>query len=68
MGQPQLFLVRIWQDLSRFRASVRPVNDGDPQLFTEPEQVGEYFRAATAVQETQPNGERHDGEAGQQRD
>lgn len=61
MGNTQLFLVRVWQNLSQFRASVRPVSDGEPRLFTEPEQVGQFLRSA--AQETTPT-EPGDGDEG----
>jgi hypothetical protein len=42
-GDTQLFLVRVWQDLAQFRASVRGVTEEEPQLFTDPAQLAEFF-------------------------
>jgi len=56
MGDTQLFLVRVWQHLSRFHASVRSVDQDEPRLFTEPEQVSEFLRNAAAAPTTQPEG------------
>jgi hypothetical protein len=39
----QLFLVRVWQHLAQFRASVRGVDEEEPHLFTEPAQVTEFL-------------------------
>ncbi|CAG1004719.1 hypothetical protein BURK2_03314 [Burkholderiales bacterium] len=47
MNEPRLFLVRVWQHLSQFRASVRGVDDSEPQLFDEPARLGEFFRQAS---------------------
>ena len=60
MEDKQLFLVRVWQHLSQFRASVRPPGDGEPRLFTRPEQVGEFLTAAIAAPIQAPDGGRHD--------
>lgn len=63
MRETQLFLVRVWQHHSEFRASVRAVDDGEPRLFTEPVQVGEFLRAASALSAApgaQENGGRHE--------
>ena len=62
MGDTQLFLVRVWQAQLRFRASVRPPAGGEPHLFTEPAQVGEFLRAASAAAANESEGERHEGE------
>lgn len=64
MGEhKQIFVVRVWQHLSQFRASVRPPGDGEPRLFTEPAQVGEYLGAAAAASETAAEGERYGDDA-----
>ncbi len=62
MGDTQLFLVRVWQHLNQFRASVRGVDDDEPRLFSEPEQLGEFLRAECALPQTQPNGGHHECE------
>lgn len=46
MSETQLFLIRVWQHLGQFRASVRWVGAEAPCLFTEPEAVGEFLRRA----------------------
>lgn len=48
MSEPRLFLVRVWQHLSQFRAAVRSVDDAEPRLFDEPAQLGEFLRQASA--------------------
>lgn len=48
MGEPRLFLVRVWQQLSQFRAAVRGVDEAEPRLFDEPGQLGEFLRQASA--------------------
>lgn len=60
MSEKQLFLVRVWQHLSQFRASVRSVDDDEPRLFTHPQQVGEFLSAASAPPQTDPDGGPHD--------
>ncbi len=47
MGEPRLFLVRVWQQLSQFRAAVRGVDEAEPRLFDEPAQLGEFLRQAS---------------------
>lgn len=49
MGEVQVFLVRVWQHLGQFRASVRPVGQDEVWLFVEPQQLGEYLRAASTA-------------------
>jgi predicted component of type VI protein secretion system len=46
MNPIQLFLVRIWQEQREFRASVRPVDERDAMLFTEPAEMLEFLRTA----------------------
>ncbi|MBK9133706.1 MAG: hypothetical protein IPM15_04970 [Betaproteobacteria bacterium] len=48
MSEPRLFLVRVWQHLSQFRAAVRGLDEAEPQLFDEPAQLGEFLRQASA--------------------
>lgn len=62
MAEKQLFLVRVWQHLSQFRASVRSVDEDEPRLFTHPQQVGEFLSAASAQAPNDPNGGSHDDE------
>lgn len=49
MGDVQVFLVRVWQHLSQFRASVRGIGEGEPRLFEEPQELGEYLRSASGA-------------------
>ncbi len=56
MGDAQLFLVRVWQHLNQFRASVRAVDDEDPRLFTEPAQVAAYLAVAGSRDESTGGG------------
>ncbi|MBK6294361.1 MAG: hypothetical protein IPO19_21125 [Rhodoferax sp.] len=49
MDEPRLFLVRVWQHLSQFRAAVRGVDEAEPHLFDEPAQLSEYLRQASAA-------------------
>lgn len=63
MRDTQLFVVRVWQHQNAFRASLRPINEGAPQLFTEPGQVAEFLLAASSdgtAAEVQDKGERHE--------
>ncbi len=53
MGEAQLFLVRVWQHLSQFRASVRGIGTEEQRLFEEPQQLGEYLRMASAAAENE---------------
>ena len=59
MNPIQLFLVRIWQEQRQFRASVRPVDERDAMLFTEPAEVLAFLRSACAEQSDAPG----DGES-----
>ena len=59
MNPIQLFLVRIWQEQREFRASVRPVDEREPMLFTEPAAVLEFLRNACAEHSELPG----DGES-----
>jgi len=49
MHEYKVFVVRVWRQLSEFRASVRSADDGPPQVFTRPEQVGDFLRDAAVV-------------------
>lgn len=53
MSEPRLFLVRVWQHLSQFRAAVRGLDQDEPRLFDEPAQLGEFLREASV--ETSPS-------------
>jgi hypothetical protein len=59
MGEPRLFLVRVWQHLNHFRAAVRGVDQDEPLLFDEPAQLGEYLRAASTEAPQPPAEEGH---------
>lgn len=48
MDEPRLFLVRVWQHLSQFRAAVRGVDEAEPRLFEDPAQLSDYLRQASA--------------------
>ncbi|MBK9572333.1 MAG: hypothetical protein IPO43_06185 [Rhodoferax sp.] len=65
MNEPQLFLVRVWQHLSQFRAAVRGVDETEPRLFDEPAQLGEYLRQASAEPSPAIEGEDALASAGQ---
>jgi hypothetical protein len=54
MDPIQLFLVRIWTEQREFRASVRPVDERDAMLFTEPAEMLEFLRSACAEQSEAP--------------
>ncbi|MEN9395692.1 MAG: hypothetical protein RLZ81_222 [Pseudomonadota bacterium] len=54
MGESRLFLVRVWQQLSQFRAAVRSVDEAEPRLFDEPAQLGEFLRQASAEAPSSP--------------
>ena len=60
MNPIQLFLVRIWQEQREFRASVRPVGEREPMLFTEPAAVLEFLRAACAEHAEPPGDDEND--------
>jgi len=47
MNEPRLFLVRVWQHLSQFRAAVRGMDETEPRVFDEPAQLGEFLRQAS---------------------
>ena len=62
MDPIQLFLVRIWTEQREFRASVRPVDERDAMLFTEPAAMIEFLRTACAEGlETHSDGENDTG-------
>ncbi len=42
----QLYVVHVWRQRTRFRASVRRVDREDAQLFTTPTQLARYLAAA----------------------
>jgi|APLow6443716910_1056828.scaffolds.fasta_scaffold1433055_1 hypothetical protein len=63
MGNTQLFLVRVWQNLSQFRASVRPVNNSEPRLFTDPEQVSQFLRRVSEEPTPTEAGDGNEGRA-----
>lgn len=57
MGDTQLFLLRIWQHLGQFRASVRGVAEEEPRLFTEAGQLTEFLvQIGAAAQATNHRG------------
>lgn len=47
-SETQLFVVHVWRQRTRFRASVRRVDDEQTQLFTNATQLARYFAAVTA--------------------
>lgn len=49
MGDTQLFLLRVWQHLGQFRASVRGVVEEEPRLFTEAGQLTEFLVQISAA-------------------
>ena len=49
MAETQIFIVRVWQQLSQFHAPVRRVDEEAPQLFTEPAQLTEFLVHRVAV-------------------
>lgn len=51
----QLFLVRVWEHRSQFRASVRGVGDDATRLFTEAQLLGEYLREAGTPKDPPPD-------------
>ena len=52
MDDPQLFVIRVWQDGSRFRASVRAADDAPPRLFTAAEELALFLSRAAQVPAT----------------
>ena len=36
MSEPSVFIVRIWRGVKPFRAAVRPVEDDETRVFTDP--------------------------------
>lgn len=56
MDDTRLYLVRVWQQASQFRASVRAADDDEAQLFTAPDALGAFFaeHAATAAAPAAP--------------
>lgn len=56
MDDTHFFFVRVWQHQHQFRAAVQSDDGGEPHLFTEPEQVGEFLRGIHAASGgTQPH-------------
>lgn len=47
MDETRLFLVRVWQRPSTFRASVRDLDHSEPRLFTDAHQLGDFLHAAS---------------------
>lgn len=41
--EPQLFLLRVWLERGGFRAALRRVGVGDPCVFTQPAELGEFL-------------------------
>lgn len=64
MNEPRLFLVRVWQHLSQFHAAVRGLDQDEPRLFHEAQQLGEFLRAASEAGFAPPD-ERAAGEPGE---
>jgi hypothetical protein len=48
MAEVSLFIVRVWQQATGFRAALRRVDDEQPQCFDTPEQVTEFLVRAGA--------------------
>ena len=48
IGDPQLFLVRVWLDGAQFRAAVRATDDAEPRLFTAAQPLAEFLRGAAS--------------------
>jgi len=55
MDDPQLFVVRVWQDASRFRASVRAADETLPRLFSAPEELVLFLARAAQRSTEAPN-------------
>lgn len=49
MNDTQIFLLRVWQELGQFRASLRGVDEELPRLFTEPAQLTAFLEHAVAA-------------------
>jgi hypothetical protein len=47
--ETQLFVVHVWRQHTRFRASVRRVDCAETQLFTTPTKLARYLSAACAL-------------------
>jgi hypothetical protein len=47
MSETTLFLVRVWRQVTAFRASVRRVDDGDTQLFQSAYDMAHYLDTTT---------------------
>lgn len=46
--ETQLYLVHVWRQRERFRASVRRVDCEESQLFTNPAQLARYLSTVSA--------------------
>lgn len=59
-GEPQLFLLRVWQEQGAFRAALRQVGSGEPSYFTRPVDVGEFLclslQTAVATEQAEVGG------------
>lgn len=44
--EPLLFLLRVWLERGAFRAALRQVGSGEPTVFTQPAQLGEFLSRA----------------------
>jgi hypothetical protein len=43
VAEPSLFLLRVWLECGAFRAALREVGGAEPQVFTQPTELGEYL-------------------------
>ena len=46
MVDVHLYVIRVWRQMSHFRASIRAVGQEEPHLFSTPEEVSEFLRRA----------------------
>jgi len=51
-----LYLVRIWRGVTRFRASARRVTDDESQVFASPQDMARYFAASQRAPLAGPGG------------
>lgn len=49
MNEPRIFLVRVWQDEPRFRASARDAREEEMQWFETPEQMTAYLCRSVGI-------------------
>lgn len=56
MVDVQLYVIRVWQQLNPFRASIRAVGQEEPHFFSAPEEVSDFLRRAadSSVREVDP--------------